>query len=101
MGRKKGLDDRKIMVIFSVLVNNPEGLWLRRMAKEAGLSPATVNHYINTVLKPLVDDVSLGSGESKPLLRVIKLKPFVFEKIQEGRDINEILKLLKLMKKIT
>ena len=100
MGRKKGHDNRKMVVIFSVLASNPDGLWLRRLAKESALSPATVSHYLNTALKSLIEEVSLGEGDKKTLLRVIKLKPFVFEKLQEGKDINEILKLLKLIEKI-
>lgn len=100
MGRKKGLDKKKIGAIISVLVSNPEGLWLRQIAKDTNLSPATVSHYIDTVLRPLTEDASLGKG-SKPLLRVIKLKPFVLEKLEEGRDINQIMKILDLMKKIS
>lgn len=98
MGRKKGFDSKKIGKIVSVLAANPDGIWLRRIAKEAGYSPSTVSHYIETVLAPLLDETSLGSG--KPLLRVIKLKPFVLERLHEGRDIGQIMKILKLMSKI-
>lgn len=99
MGRKKGLDKRKIGAIINVLIANPDGIWLRRIAEETKLSPATVAHYIETALKPLVEDTSLGKTE-KPLLRVIRLKPFVLERLQEGKDINDIIKILDLMKKI-
>ena len=99
MGRKKGLDSKKIIVLVSVLAQNTEGIWLRRLAREAKLSPATVNHYLNTALRPLVDDTSLG-GEGKVLLKVIKLKPFVIEKLSEGRSIDDILKIIRLMDKI-
>ena len=98
MGRKKGFDERKIGKIVSVLAANQDGIWLRRIAKESGYSPATVAHYLEGILAPLIDDVSLGTG--KPLLRVVKLKPFVIEKLQEGRDIRQIMKILKLMGKI-
>jgi len=100
MGRKKGLDKNKIATILNVLLANPDGIWLRRIAEQAKLSPTTVSHYIGTVLKPLVDDTTLGNTE-KPLLRVIKLKPFVIERLQEGQDINQIMKVLNLMKKIS
>lgn len=98
MGRKKGFDEKKISRIVTVLAANPDGIWLRRIAKESGYSPTTVSHYIGTILAPLLDDVSLGAG--KPLLRVVKLKPFVLEKLQEGRDIRQIMKILRLMGKI-
>lgn len=101
MGRKKGFDERKIAKIVTVLAANPDGIWLRRVAKETGYSPATVAHYIKTVLAPLIEDTSLGaSGSSKPLLRVLRLKPFVFEKLREGRDIRQIMKILRLINKI-
>lgn len=98
MGRKKGFDVRKIGKIVSVLAANPDGIWLRRIAKESGYSPATVAHYLETVLGPLIDDVSLGPG--KPLLRIVKLKPFVIEKLQEGRNIRQIMKILQLVGKV-
>ena len=99
MGRKKGFDERKIGKIVSVLASNPDGIWIRRIAKDASYSPTTVSHYVTTVLAPLLEDNSLGTG--KPLLRVIRLKPFVFEKLREGRDIRQIMKLLRLMSKIS
>ena len=98
MGRKKGFDERKIGKIVSVLAANPDGIWLRQIAKQVGCSPATIVHYIEGILAPLVEDTSLGAG--KPLLRVIRLKPFVIEKLQEGKDIRQIMKILRLVGKI-
>ena len=99
MGRKKGFDEKKIGKIVSVLAANTDGIWLRRIAKETGYSPTTVAHYLKDTLVPLTEDVSLG-GPGKPLLRVIRLKPFVLEKLREGRDIRQVMKLLRLMNKI-
>ena len=100
MGRKKGLDNRKIALILGALARNPDGIWLRRIAKEAGITPATVGHYIDTVLKPLVDDTTLGEA-GKPFLRVIKLKPFVLERLEHGQDIKQLMKTLNLLQKIS
>ena len=77
-------------------MNNPDGIWLRRIAEEAKIHHSTVTKYIDTLLKPLVEDVSLG-GSGKPLLRVIKLKPFVLERLQQGKSLDKIMKILKLM----
>lgn len=99
MGRKKGFDNRKIVAIVGVLVNNPDGLWLRNIARETGLHPLTVSKYLDTILRPLVEETSLRS-EKKPILRVIKLKPFVLEKLQEGRNIQQVLRLLRLMESV-
>ena len=96
MSRKKGFDKRKITAIIAVLANNPDGIWLRRIAEEAKIHHSTVTKYIDTLLKPLVEDVSLG-GSGKPLLRVIKLKPFVLERLQQGKSLDKIMKILKLM----
>ncbi|MFH0832150.1 MAG: hypothetical protein V1900_00290 [Candidatus Aenigmatarchaeota archaeon] len=98
MGRKKGFDDRKISSIVRALRANPDGIWLRRLSEELGMAPATVAKYVEGILKPLVDDSSLGNG--KPIIRVIKLKPFVLERLQEGKDITEIMKLLRVLNKI-
>lgn len=99
MGRKKGFDEKKIGSIIGILASNPDGLWLRRIASELKLSPTTVTKYVDGILKPLVEDVSLG-GSGKPLLRVIRLKPFVIERLAEGKDIRQIMKMLDLMRRI-
>jgi hypothetical protein len=99
MGRKKGLDQKKIATIIGVLVRNPDGIWLRRIASDAKLSPMTVSHYLNTVLAPFVEETTLG-GSEKPHLRVIRLKPIVIEKLEEGKDIQQIMKILNIMNKI-
>lgn len=99
MGRKRGFDDRKIADILSYLARNPDGAWLRQIAKDLSLSPTTVAKYIEGTLRTLVEDTTLGRTE-KPLLRVIKLKPAVLEKLAEGKDIQQIMKLLRLMSKL-
>ncbi|MBI4018427.1 MAG: helix-turn-helix domain-containing protein [Candidatus Aenigmarchaeota archaeon] len=99
MARKKGFDNRKIAAIIGALADNPDGLWLRNIARETSLHPLTVSRYLNTVLKPLVEETSLRS-EKKPILRVVKLKPYVLGKLQEGRSLGQILRLLKLMESV-
>lgn len=99
MGRKKGFDERKIASILRILAKNPDGLWLRGVAKEAKLSPSTVASYIEGPLRPFTEITDLGRSE-KPLMRVIRLKPFVLEKLGEGKDLRQILKILKVMENI-
>lgn len=100
MGRKRGFDRQKIAKIIGIMASNPEGIWLRQIARESKIHHSTVAKYIDTILKPLVEDVSLG-GTGKPLLRVIRLKPFVLEKLQEGRSIEQVMKVLRLMDKLS
>ena len=96
-GRPGGPDPKKIMLIVKILYDNQEGLWLREIANRARLHPSTVSHYIETFLAPIVEDRKLG--EEKPILRMIRLKPLVIEKISQGESLPNILRYLKLMEK--
>ena len=96
MGRKRGFDKKKIGAIVTVLYQNPDGIWISRIAEQTKLHPTTVTKYVEGVLRPLVEDVSLA-GKERAYLRIIKPKPFVLEKLQQGRNIQQILRLLKMM----
>ena len=95
MGRKPGLDERKVLSIVQVLLSHPDGLWLRQLAREAQVSPSTVTRYLDTGLRSLVEDTPVG-GE-KPLLRVVKLKPFVIERLEAGQTLADIMRILRLI----
>ena len=97
MGRKPGVDTKKIEAILIVLAGVPEGLWLRRLARESKLSTTTVTKYISGPIQSLVDTVNLG--EEKPFLRVVRLKSTVFQKLQEGQSIGDILRAFELIEK--
>ncbi len=96
-GRPGGPDPKKAMLIIKILYENPEGLWLREIAKRAKIHPSTVSHYIDTVLAPLVEDTKLG--REKPILRVIKLKPFIIDKLSRGESLSDTLRYLRLVNK--
>jgi len=98
-GRPSGYNINNIVAIAKVLVENPDGLWLRKIAKKANLHPNTVSNYLNTILSPLVEDISLGDNE-KPIIRVIRLKPSVYKKIRDGANIIDILKFSQIIKNI-
>ena len=98
MGRKKGFDSKKIGSIVKVLLDNQDGIWISRIAEIAGLHPTTVTKYLEGPLAPLIEDNSLGAG--KPILRVIRLKPFVIDKLQQGQSFDQIMRFLRLMDKI-
>ncbi len=97
-GRKPGYSPDKIGLILRVLAQNPDGLWLRKLAEKAGMHPSTVSRYVDNVLGSMIEDVSLG--DEKPIMRVIRLKPFVLQKLEEGMDIRKIMKILSVMKNI-
>ena len=91
-GRPRGADMRKVLRVIHVLAREPQGLWLREISKRCGIHPTTVSNYANTILSPLLEDVSLGSDE-KPILRVLKLKDWVFERLERGEDIRRIISI--------
>ena len=100
MGRRAGFDEKKIGSIIVVLYQNPDGIWISRIAEVTKLHPTTVTKYIEGILANLVEDTTLA-GKTRAYLRIIRLKPFVIEKLREGRDIRQIMKLLRLMSKIS
>ena len=97
-GRKPGLNPNKIKDILSVLANNPEGLWLRQIAVQTKMHPSTVSRYVESVLKPMTEEENLGSeDEKKPIIRVIRLKPYVIEQLQQGKSISSIYRIMKVL----
>lgn len=97
MGRKAGYNPKTIASLMAILASKPEGLWLRRLAKEAGLHPSTVSKYLAGPLKPFIESSSLGAPGEKPLLIVVRLKPVVLQRLAEGASIADIMKLLSLI----
>ncbi|MCD6093014.1 MAG: hypothetical protein J7J38_03290 [Candidatus Aenigmarchaeota archaeon] len=98
-GRPSGVDHRKLAAIIKILAENPDGLWLRKIAQKAGVHPTTVSNYIDKVLRPFVDDIVLGSDE-KPIIRVIKLKSSITRKINLGMSIRELIKTSQIIRNI-
>jgi predicted DNA-binding transcriptional regulator YafY len=99
MGRKPGLSGEKMGRIISILVANPDGLWLRELARKCGCTHATISRYLDSSsLRPLLLDDSIGKPE-KPALRLIRLKPFVIERLQQGQSLDQIMRFLRLMNK--
>ena len=98
MVREKDL--KKLRKILLVLSKNPEGLWLRQLAKESGLALSTIHYYINTI----IDDITVSLGVKDKTgryfgLRIIRLKPKIQELVEKG-EFDKIYKFLKLSNKI-
>lgn len=53
---KRGPDVKKINLIRNVLKKNPHGLWVREIARKAGLDKSTVSRYLATYMAGEVDD---------------------------------------------
>lgn len=66
---KKGSDKQKIEKIKEVLKKNPDGLWVREIARRAGLDKSTVSIYLNKYLKNELEVLSISG-----LVKIYKLK---------------------------
>lgn len=71
MGRKIGPDPNKLMKIREILRKNPQGLWIRKIARESKISKSTVHRYINEFMLDEIEDV-LNGGYG--FVKIIKLK---------------------------
>ena len=97
MPRPSGYNSTTTADLLRVLVKAPDGLWIRRLAKQADLHPSTVSRYLAGPLKPFVDTSPLGSPNSKPLLVVVRLKSVVLQRLEEGASLADVIRLLSLM----
>ena len=66
---KKGPDPKKVNKILNILKKNPEGLWVREIAKRAGLDKSTVSIYLSKHLKKDVSTQSISG-----LVKIYKIK---------------------------
>jgi DNA invertase Pin-like site-specific DNA recombinase len=62
-------DPEKIKKIKRVLRESPQGLWIREIARRAGMSKSTVSKYINEYMKDDIEDVW-----KKEFIRIVRLK---------------------------
>jgi DNA invertase Pin-like site-specific DNA recombinase len=69
---KRGPDLEKIKLIKDVLRKNPQGLWVREIARKTGLDKSTVSIYLAKYMQDEVEDTFPDvKGE---LIKVVKLK---------------------------
>ena len=99
MGRKRGCNNATIRTLVGALLQHPEGLWMNKLAQLGNIHPTTATRYVEGILSPFVEETALA-GKKKPYLRVVRLKPFVLQKLEEGRTLDQILKLLDILKDI-
>ncbi|MBD3262882.1 helix-turn-helix domain-containing protein [Candidatus Woesearchaeota archaeon] len=56
-GRPSGPDKDKIELILRALAANPQGIWVRELARLTGIKRSTLSLYINTHLQDKIEDV--------------------------------------------
>lgn len=68
---KKGADSKKLKKIKIVLKKNPDGLWIREIARLTGLDKSLVSRYLNKYLKNEIDETFPLKNK---FLKIVKLK---------------------------
>ncbi|MBI2583498.1 MAG: hypothetical protein HYW25_02425 [Candidatus Aenigmarchaeota archaeon] len=99
MARPKN-DPKKIVAIVQVLARYPDGTWIRSIARDAKLHPTTVSHYLSGPLMFLVEESTLGSPDRKPLMRIVRLKPDVLDRLRQGDTVKQVIRLAGLLEKV-
>ena len=69
MTRRPGPHHLKLETIRYILRQNPQGLWVRELARLANMKKSTVSYYINTHMLEEIEDI-----HNRSHLRLIKLK---------------------------
>ncbi len=98
MGRRKGPDINKIALIVKALYEYRNGLWIRQLSRICRIPLSTTSYYVDKVLRPILEDARIG--DETTILRVIKLKDGIIEKLDDGENINSIIKYMSVLKKI-
>ncbi|MDI6825983.1 MAG: winged helix-turn-helix transcriptional regulator [Candidatus Aenigmarchaeota archaeon] len=62
-------DPEKIEKIRKLLKENPEGLWIREIARRSNLTKSTVSKYVNEYMKDEIEDVW-----KRGFIRIVRLK---------------------------
>jgi len=66
---KKRPDLEKIKKIRRALKENPNGLWVREIARRSKLTKSTVSKYINDYMKNEIEDIWKGG-----FIRIVRLR---------------------------
>ncbi len=92
----RGINTEKLSRLVRALYEHPDGLWVRELSRRSGLASSTVHHYLN-LLSPLLEETGLGE---RPLIRVVRFRPEVMERLDRGMTISELVKMLEILRKI-
>jgi len=72
MPRPKGPDEIKIQKIRTILKENPQGIWVREIARKSNLDDSTVSRYL---AEYMADEIEYTHPYVKgDLIKVVKLK---------------------------
>ena len=93
---KKKYDFGKIKRIVDVLLENEDGIWLRKLSKESKIPVSTLHYYLESILSNIVDNIGARDESGKFFgIRVIKLKTGVFNNLIHNNSVETLKKILK------
>lgn len=72
MPRRKRPDIEKIKLIKEVLIRNPEGLWIREIARKTGLDKSLVSRYLAEHMQNEIEEVYSVKGKLIKIVRLIR-----------------------------
>ena len=67
---KRGPDPNKILKIREILSRNPNGLWVREIARQSDLDKSTVSIYLTKYLSNEIEEIFPVKGS---LIKIVKL----------------------------
>jgi DNA invertase Pin-like site-specific DNA recombinase len=71
MGRKSGPNELKLKKIRNILKKNPQGLWVREIARKMDLDKSTVSIYLSKYMSNEIEVVFPVAGQ---LIKIVRLK---------------------------
>jgi len=71
MGRKAGPDLEKLKKIRQILNKNPDGLWIREIARKASLDKSTVSLYLAKHMTNEIEDIFISDNK---WIRIVRLR---------------------------
>lgn len=97
-GRPAGPDMDKIRRIINVLLNNPEGIWIRGLAKQTKLPLSTVHYYLENHLNDFITNIGAQDEEGKYFgVRLVKLKKGVKSHMENGTSLKKLMKTRQIL----
>ena len=89
---------KSIVRIIEVLMSFPQGIWLRRLSKEAKIPPSTLHYYLSHQLSQLTQSTGAKNEEGNYFgIRVIRLKSGVLRRLTQGERIEDLIKESKTL----
>ncbi len=89
-------DYSKIKRIITVLLSNPDGIWLRKLSRDSKIPLSTVHYYLDGVMSNLVENIGARNEEGNFFgVRIIRLKSGVFNKLNDNNLNTTLRKILR------